>query len=144
MEILPSGIPDKRLIRKPSHLAIILIVLFVLLGGFVLYTNTMIANYHNTMKTLFSNHSTLFMKSVDQLSTITEDTQSIDRQMQMIGIESIDQYHSPAVLFWANEKIPLIFSSKPGGLVYATDADRLPRWIDIKPVAEHWYSFRER
>ena len=129
--------------RRVGCLLSPLILLVVLAGTFVLYRDAMINNYHASMKSIFLEHSTLFIDKVEQAAETTDNPKSLDSQMQEIGIDSVDRFYSPAVIFWAKKEIPLIISSLPGGLVFTTDIDSLPDWLDIQPVANHWYSFRE-
>ena len=133
----------RRWLRRVGCLLSPLILLVVLAGTFVLYRDTMINNYHASMKSLFLEHPTLFTDEVGQTAETADDQQNLDPQLQEIGIDGVDRFYSPAVIFWAKKEIPLIISSLPGGLVFTTDVESLPDWLDIQPVANHWYSFRE-
>ena len=95
------------------------------------------------MKSLFLEHPTLFTDEVGQTAETADDQQNLDPQLQAIGIDRTDRLYSPAVIFWAKKGKPLLLFSLSGGLVFTTDIDSLPDWLDIQPVANHWYSFRE-
>ena len=133
----------RRWLRRVGCLLSPLILLVVLAGTFVLYRDTMINNYHASMKSLFLEHPTLFTDEVGQTAETADDQQNLDPQLQAIGIDRTDRLYSPAVIFWAKKGKPLLLFSLSGGLVFTTDIDSLPDWLDIQPVANHWYSFRE-
>jgi len=133
----------RRWIRRVGCLLSPLILLVVVSGAFVVYRDTMISNYHESMKSLFLEYPTLFTDEVDKSAETTDGQQSLDPHLKAIGIDRTDRLYSPAVIFWAKEGKPLLLFSISGGLVFTTDVESLPDWLEIQPVANHWYSFRE-